>query len=156
MTATKVLVYKKAAEARNLIKCHPLTPKLATELFAQKGVGNFRFSAALIEWSKGPGELKGLQRIWGQAYKKEQRKAASLLRSCSAYLSKLCCRCSQKRGKFMESVMDYKLVKTGRKSARMRNTATNSIALVSNDISIFADTPCGMQKLLDVVKEFTK
>jgi len=52
--------------------------------------------------------------------------------------------------------MDYKLVKTGRKSARMRNTATNSIALVSNDISIFADTPCVMQKLLDVVKEFTK
>ena len=61
MTATKVLVYKKAAEARNLIKCHPLTPELAIELFAQKGIGTFRFSTALIEWSKG--ELEGLQRI---------------------------------------------------------------------------------------------
>jgi len=54
MTATKVLVCKKVAdsEAQDLIKCHPLTPELATELFAQKGVGTFRFSAALIEWSK--------------------------------------------------------------------------------------------------------
>ena len=67
MTATKVLVCKKAAEARDLIECHPLTSELATKMFAQKGVGTFCFSAALIEWSKG--ELEDHQRIWIQAYK---------------------------------------------------------------------------------------
>ena len=69
MTATKVLVCKKAAEARDLIKCHPLALELATELSAHKGIGTLRFSAALIAWSKG--ELQGLQRICVQAYKNE-------------------------------------------------------------------------------------
>jgi len=36
--------------ARDLIKCHPLTPELATELFTSKGMKVFRISAALIEW----------------------------------------------------------------------------------------------------------
>ena len=49
MMATKVLICKKAVEARDLIKYHPLTPELTAELFVQKGVGTFRFSAALIE-----------------------------------------------------------------------------------------------------------
>jgi len=52
--------------ARDLIKSHPLTPELSAELFAQKGIGAFRFSAALIEWSQN--ELEGLQKIWLQAY----------------------------------------------------------------------------------------
>jgi len=34
-----------------LIKYHPLTPELATELFTCKCMGVFRFSAALIDWS---------------------------------------------------------------------------------------------------------
>jgi len=52
MSATKKVVREKAEAARDLIKCHPLSPELATELFASKGIGAFRFSAALIEWSK--------------------------------------------------------------------------------------------------------
>jgi len=38
--------------ARDLIKSHPLTPKLATEMFTRKGMGVFHFSAALIGWSE--------------------------------------------------------------------------------------------------------
>jgi len=37
--------------ARDLIKCHPLTLKLATALFTSKGMEVFHFSTALIEWS---------------------------------------------------------------------------------------------------------
>jgi len=36
----------------------------------QKGIGAFRFSAALIEWSQS--ELEGLQKIWVQAWKKDK------------------------------------------------------------------------------------
>jgi len=52
--------------ARDLIKSHPLTPELSAELFAQKGIGAFRFSAALIDWSQS--ELEGLRKIWVKAY----------------------------------------------------------------------------------------
>ena len=52
MRATKEVVRQKIIAARDLIKSHPLTPELATELFASKGMGVFRFSAALIEWSE--------------------------------------------------------------------------------------------------------
>jgi len=48
-------------------KCHPLTPELATELFTSKGMGVFRFSAALIEWSES--ELNDMKRLCVQAYK---------------------------------------------------------------------------------------
>jgi len=58
MSVTKKVVRKKAEAARDLIKCHPLSPELATKLF--------RFSAVLIEWSKS--ELDSLQQIWVQAY----------------------------------------------------------------------------------------
>ena len=44
---------------------HPPTPELFAELYAQKGIGTFRFSEALIEWSQS--ELEGLQKIWVQA-----------------------------------------------------------------------------------------
>ena len=67
MIVTKKVVREKAKAARDLMKCHPLSPKLATELFASKGIGAFRFSAALIEWSKS--ELDILSKIWVQAYK---------------------------------------------------------------------------------------
>jgi len=52
MRATKKMVRQKIIAARDLIKCHPLTPALATEVFTSKGMGVFRFSAALIEWSE--------------------------------------------------------------------------------------------------------
>ena len=52
MRATKEVVSQKIIAARDLIRCHPLTPELATELFTSKGMGVFRFSAVLIEWSK--------------------------------------------------------------------------------------------------------
>jgi len=51
MSATREVVREKARVARDLIKSHQLTPELSAELFAQKGIGAFRFSAALIEWS---------------------------------------------------------------------------------------------------------
>jgi hypothetical protein len=50
MRATKEVVRQKIIAACDLIKCHPLIPELATELFTSKGVGVFSFSAALIEW----------------------------------------------------------------------------------------------------------
>ena len=50
-----------------LIKCHPLTPELATELLTSKGMGVFRFSAALIEWSES--ELNDAKRLCVHAYK---------------------------------------------------------------------------------------
>jgi len=49
---TKEVVRQKIMAARDLIKCHPLTPELATELFSSRGMGVFRISAALIEWSE--------------------------------------------------------------------------------------------------------
>jgi len=65
--ATKDVVRQKIIAARDLIKCHPLTPELAAELFTSKGVGVFRFSAALIERSES--ELNDVKRLCVQAYK---------------------------------------------------------------------------------------
>ena len=62
MITIREVVRDKARVARDLIKSHPLTPELSAKFFAQKGIGAFRFSAALIEWSHS--ELKGLQTIW--------------------------------------------------------------------------------------------
>jgi len=62
MSATREVEREKARVARDLIKSHTLMPELSAELFAQKGIGAFRFSAALIEWSQS--ELEGLQKVW--------------------------------------------------------------------------------------------
>jgi len=67
MSATREVVREKARVARDLIKSQALTSELSAEIFAQKGIGAFRFSVALIEWSQS--ELEGLQKIWVQAYK---------------------------------------------------------------------------------------
>jgi len=67
MSATREVVREKARVARDLIKSHPLTPEFPADFFAQKGIGAFQLSAALIEWSQS--ELEGLQKIWVQAYK---------------------------------------------------------------------------------------
>jgi len=53
MRATKEVVRQKIIAARDLIKCHPLTPELATGLFTSKGMGIFRFSVALMSGLKG-------------------------------------------------------------------------------------------------------
>jgi len=63
MSATRKVVREKARVARDLIKSHPLTPELSADLFAQTGIGAFRFSAALIEWLYS--ELEGLQNNLG-------------------------------------------------------------------------------------------
>jgi len=67
MRATKEVVRQKIIAARDLIKYHPLTPELATEFFTSKGMGVFRFSAALIEWSES--ELNDVKGLCVQAYK---------------------------------------------------------------------------------------
>jgi len=67
MRATKEVVGQKIIAARDLIKCNPLTPELATKLFTSKGMGVFSFSAALIEWSEC--ELNDVKRLCSQAYK---------------------------------------------------------------------------------------
>ena len=62
MRATKEVVRQNIIAAHDLIKCHPLIPELATELyFTSKGMGVFRFSAALMEWSES--ELKDVKRL---------------------------------------------------------------------------------------------
>jgi len=67
MSAIREVVREKAKVARDLIKSQPLTPELSAELFAQKGISAFQFSAALIEWLRS--ELEGLKKIWVQVYK---------------------------------------------------------------------------------------
>jgi len=52
MRATKEVARQKIIAACDLIKCHSLTPELATEMLTSKGMGVFRFSAALVEWSE--------------------------------------------------------------------------------------------------------
>ena len=64
--ATKEVVRQKIIAARDLIKCHPLIPDLATESFRSNGMGVSRFSAALIEWLS---ELNNVKQLCVQAYK---------------------------------------------------------------------------------------
>jgi len=61
------VIRQKIVAARDLIKCNPLTPELATELFTSNGMGVFRFSAALIEWSES--DLNDVKQLCVQAYK---------------------------------------------------------------------------------------
>ena len=51
MTVTKEKVKEKARHARDMLKHHPLTPELALKLFISIGVGVFRFSTALVQWT---------------------------------------------------------------------------------------------------------
>ena len=63
MRGTKEVVRQKIPAA----KFHLLTPELATKLCTSKGMGVFRFSAALIECSDN--ELKDVKQLCIQAYK---------------------------------------------------------------------------------------
>jgi hypothetical protein len=60
-------IFKRTEEARDLLRHHPLTPEQAVDLFTNIGVGAFRYSAALVPWTKT--ELKRLEAVWFQAYK---------------------------------------------------------------------------------------
>jgi len=67
MSATREVVRGNARVARDLTKSHPLMPELSAELFEKKGIGAYRFSAALIKLSQSG--MEGLQKIWVQEYK---------------------------------------------------------------------------------------
>jgi len=67
MRETKEVVRQKNIVERDLIKCHPLTPELATELFTNKGMGVLHFSVSSIEWTES--KLNDLTRLCTQAYK---------------------------------------------------------------------------------------
>jgi len=67
MRASKEMVRQNIITARDLIKCHPLTPELATELFTSIGMGVFRLSVALIELSES--KLNDVKQLCIQAYK---------------------------------------------------------------------------------------
>ncbi len=67
MSSTKERIFKKTEEARDLLRHHPLTPEQAIDLFTSIGVGAFRYSAALVPWTKK--ELERLEAVWIQAYK---------------------------------------------------------------------------------------
>ena len=45
---TKKLVFQRTKEAMEMIQHHPYTPELATQMFISKGVGSFRYSAAVV------------------------------------------------------------------------------------------------------------
>ena len=83
-------VPEKVIAARDLIKCHPLTPELGTKLFTSKGMGVFRLSAALIEWSES--ELNYVKRLCVQTYKNAwhlpQSTASALCISLKAHAGK--------------------------------------------------------------------
>ena len=67
MRASKEMVRQNIITARDLIKCHPLTPELATELFTSIGMGVFRLSVALIALSES--KLNDVKQLCIQAYK---------------------------------------------------------------------------------------
>ena len=67
MSAMKERVRNKTQEAIDLMKHHPLTPKMAIELFTSIGIGAFRYSAALVPWTWA--ELQDLGKMWIQGYK---------------------------------------------------------------------------------------
>jgi len=89
MRANKKVVRQKIVAARDLIKCHPFTPELATELFTSKGMGVHHFSAALIEWSES--ELNDVKRLFVQAYKNAWH-LPTVNSKCSLYLPENTCR----------------------------------------------------------------
>jgi len=89
MRATKEVVRQKIITARDLIKCYPLTPDVAMELFTNKGMGVFCFSAALIEWSEN--ELNDVKRLCVHSLQ-ERLALATINSKCSIYLPENTCR----------------------------------------------------------------
>ena len=60
-------VMQRTREAVELIRHHPFTPEMATDIFQAKGVGLFRYSAPFVDWTEE--ELEELLRMWSQGYK---------------------------------------------------------------------------------------
>ena len=78
MSVMKERVRNKTQEAIDLMKHHPLTPKMAIELCTSIGVGAFQYSAVLVPWTWA--ELQDLGKMWIQGYKlawKQPNSAAS-------------------------------------------------------------------------------
>ena len=66
-SATKTLILSRLEEARDLVLGNPLPPEEAIDVFIGKGIGSFRYSAAVMAWSER--EVEHLESLWLQAYK---------------------------------------------------------------------------------------
>ena len=58
---------RKTREAVELIRHHPHSPAMAIQIFKSKGIGIFRYSAAVVNWTGA--ELQRLQDLWALAYR---------------------------------------------------------------------------------------
>jgi len=86
MRATRVR--EKGRVACYYIKSHPLTPGLSADLFVQEGIGVFRFSATLIEWSQSEWEglqKSGYKRVKSMARTMVNRKLSLHLPNCKGW-----------------------------------------------------------------------
>ena len=63
----KSRVLSRTREAVELIRHHPFTPEMATDIFQAKGIGLFRYSAPFVDWTEA--ELEELLGLWSQGYK---------------------------------------------------------------------------------------
>ena len=66
-TRTKEIVFQRTKEAIELIRHHPYSPEMAMQIFISKGVGNFRYSAAVVPWLEH--ELEQLQDLWTTGFR---------------------------------------------------------------------------------------
>jgi len=64
---TKTLILSRLEEASDLVLCNPLPPEEVIDVFIGKGIGSFRYSAAVMAWSER--EVEHLESLWLQAYK---------------------------------------------------------------------------------------
>ena len=64
---TKEIVRQRTREAVELIRHHPHSPGMAIQIFKSKGIGIFRYSAAMVDWTGA--ELQELQDLWTMAYR---------------------------------------------------------------------------------------
>ena len=64
---TRELVLQRTREAIELIKHHPYSPEMATQIFISKGVGSFRYSAMVVPWSET--DLRELRSLWVQGFR---------------------------------------------------------------------------------------
>ena len=67
MQAAKDLVYERTLAAKETIRGHQLDPKQVIEVFLAKSIGNFRYLAAVMPWSRR--DLSRLDRYWRQGFK---------------------------------------------------------------------------------------
>ena len=66
-TAKKTLILSRLEKTRDLVSGNPLPPEETIDDFIGKGIGSFRYSAAVMAWSEK--EVEHLESLWLQAYK---------------------------------------------------------------------------------------